>query len=146
MNHPIHRVRSFEISGPYILHLTFDDASEQTIDCSPVLAGEVYGPLREMRTFESVRLDTECITLVWANGADFDPATLHDWPQHAEAFSSMRYRPRSWAQPGGSSGWAISIGVLTEHAWPITVTDRNVTGSLGQERDIWRILRLCDAH
>jgi len=29
--------------------------------------------------FRQVRLDPEVHTVVWPNGADFDPATLHDW-------------------------------------------------------------------
>jgi hypothetical protein len=31
--------------------------------------------------FDQVRLDPEARTLVWPNGADFDPAMLHDWPE-----------------------------------------------------------------
>ena len=30
--------------------------------------------------FGQVWIDPEVHTLVWPNGADFDPATLHDWP------------------------------------------------------------------
>jgi hypothetical protein len=36
------------------------------------------GPLRDQALFRQVRLDSEVHTLVWPNGADFDPATLHD--------------------------------------------------------------------
>jgi hypothetical protein len=25
---------------------------------------------------------------VWPTGADFDPATLHDWPEHESAFKA----------------------------------------------------------
>jgi len=32
--------------------------------------------------------------LVWPNGADFDPATLHDWPDYECAFQEMAQR---WA-------------------------------------------------
>lgn len=77
----IYRVRSFKIAGPFKLTVAFDDGSEQAIDFLPVLRGEMFGPLRDRSLFEAVRLDPESCTLVWPNGADFDPATLHDWPE-----------------------------------------------------------------
>ena len=80
MLHPVHRVRGFEIVRPYTLRVWFDDNSEQTIDFLPILAGELYGPLRDLSLFHQVQIDPEVQTLVWPNGADFDPATLHDWP------------------------------------------------------------------
>lgn len=52
----------------------------QKINFEPVLAGEVFGPLRDLRLFNAVEIDPEAHTLVWPNGADFDPVTLHDWP------------------------------------------------------------------
>ena len=51
-----------------------------------MLAGELYGALRDPELFSQVRVDPEVKTLVWPNGADFDPATLHDWPQNEAAF------------------------------------------------------------
>ena len=93
MNHPIHRVVAFEITGPYVIHVRFEDGLEHTIDFAPVLAGELFGPLRDEALFRQVRLDTEAHTLVWPNGADFDPATLHDWPRYAEEFAA---RAKQW--------------------------------------------------
>ena len=93
MNHPIYRVRSFEIVGAYVLRVEFDDGTAQTIDFETILAGELFGPLRDPTLFRQVRLDAEVHTLVWPNGADFDPATLHDWPDYVQAFVS---RARSW--------------------------------------------------
>jgi hypothetical protein len=93
MSHPICRVRSFEIVSAYTLRVRFDDNAEQTIDFRPILAGELYGPLRNLELFNQVRIDREVETLVWPNGADFDPATLHDWPVHEQAFGELA---RSW--------------------------------------------------
>src|SRR5437588_10639206 len=93
MAHPIYRVRSFQIAGPYTLCVQFDDQTEQMINFEPVLAGELYRPLRDLALFNQVRIDPEVQTLVWPNGADFDPATLHDWPNQAEAFAAMA---RQW--------------------------------------------------
>jgi hypothetical protein len=92
MLHPIYQVESIEITGPYELKVTFDDGAEQTIDFRPVLAGELYGPLRELALFNQVKIDPEVRTLVWPNGADFDPATLHDWPDHVDALKSAAER------------------------------------------------------
>ena len=94
MTHPIYRVRSFEIVSAYTLRVRFDDGVEQTVDFRPILAGKLYGPLRELEVFNRVRIDPEVETLVWPNGADFDPATLHDWPVHEQAFRNLAQR---WA-------------------------------------------------
>jgi hypothetical protein len=89
MIHPIHKVRSFEPVADYTLRVRFEDDTEQVIDFRPILAGELYGPLCDLRLFDQVRIDPEVHTLVWPNGADFDPATLHDWPAHEQAFREL---------------------------------------------------------
>jgi hypothetical protein len=91
--HPIHRVRSFKVVERYTLRVQFDDQTEQVINFEPVLGGELYRPLRDLALFNQVKIDPEVHTLVWPNGADFDPATLHDWPNLAEALAA---RARQW--------------------------------------------------
>jgi hypothetical protein len=92
--HPIYRVRSFEIPSEFTIRVSFDDGTEQVIDFAPVLAGEIYSPLRDESLFRQVRIDSEAGTLVWPNGADFDPATLHDWPSQGPAMVELAQR---WA-------------------------------------------------
>ena len=58
-----------------------------------MLRGELFGALRDAAMFERVRIDPDAHTLVWPNGADFDPATLHDWP---EAGPRMIALARCW--------------------------------------------------
>lgn len=87
MKHSIYKIRSFRKSGPYTLVISFDDKCKRTIDFQPVLAGDLYGPLKNPKMFNRVRLDREVHTLVWPNGADFDPAILHDWSKHRHAFA-----------------------------------------------------------
>ena len=86
MNHPIFRITSVECVQPYSLRLRFNDGLTRTIDFEPILEGELYGPLRDPTVFSRVVLDPEIHTVVWPCGADFDPATLHDWPEHEAAF------------------------------------------------------------
>ncbi len=93
MAHPISRVVAFEIVADYTLRIRFDDATEQIINFRPILAGELFGPLRDLMLFARVEIDADAHTLVWPNGADFDPATLHDWPQYEPA---LRLLARRW--------------------------------------------------
>jgi hypothetical protein len=97
VGHPVHKVKAFEIEGPYRLRIEFDDGLVRAIDFRPVLEGELYRPLRDLDHFNAVSLDREAHTLVWPNGADFDPATLHDWPEHEAAMVALA---RRWAAAG----------------------------------------------
>jgi hypothetical protein len=93
MFHPIYRVTDCKIIAPYTLLVAFDDNTEQLINFEPVLTGQVLSSLRDLALFNQVRIDPEIHTLVWPNGADFDPATLHDWP---EVVDELIARTRSW--------------------------------------------------
>jgi hypothetical protein len=59
MAHPIYRVRSFEIVSAYTLRVGFDDGTEQTVDLQPILTGELFGPLRDAKLINQVRIDTK---------------------------------------------------------------------------------------
>ena len=100
MEHPIHRVRRFEIAAPYTLVLEFEDGTQQRIDFRPVLEGEVFGPLQDLQLFNAVELDPAFGTIQWPNGADFDPETLHDWPKYRDEFVAMAKRWSSTPDPG----------------------------------------------
>ena len=89
MAHEIHTVTGFEKVAPFTLHVRFEDGSSQVIDFRPVLHGEIFGPLRDSEFFDRVRLDDESGTLTWPNGADFEPATLHDWPRFGPQLAAL---------------------------------------------------------
>lgn len=97
MRHEIHRVTSFQRLKDFVLRVEFDDGTHQVIDFQPVLGGELLGPLSDPRVFDQVRLDPEARTLVWPNGADFDPAMLHDWP---EVEPELRRLVATWQSVG----------------------------------------------
>jgi len=68
----------------------------------------MFGPLQDLVTFNAVTLDQETGRLTSPNGADFDPATLHDWPAvsdklatraHARADAPATPRTQTQAQP-----------------------------------------------
>jgi Protein of unknown function (DUF2442) len=95
MRHAIHRVTRFDIVGSHTLNVGFEDGTQQRINFRPVLQGVVFGPLQDLTTFNAVVLDPEVGTLTWPNGADFDPATLHDWP---DVCVELAARAREWAE------------------------------------------------
>jgi hypothetical protein len=89
MPHEIHRVESFQKVAPFTLRVHFEDGTSQVIDFRPVLKGKIYGPLQDPALFDEVRIDPEVHTSVWPNGADFDPAILHNWPESGPALKAM---------------------------------------------------------
>ena len=93
MGHQIHKVCSVAIIDAYTLKILFEDNFEQTIDFEPVLWGDIYGPLKDRALFEKVQIDREVHTLIWPNGADFDPETLYAWPSLVKALTA---RAKQW--------------------------------------------------
>lgn len=55
----------------------------------------MYGPLRTPELFAKAAIDPVAHTLVWPNGADFDPATLHGWDEYEKGLwgSGIRMEP-----------------------------------------------------
>lgn len=104
MKHRIHKIVHAKVVGPWTLHVVFGDGSDRIIDLGPVLAGELYGPLRDEALFSQVRVDTEAHTVVWPNGADFDPATLHDWPEYESAWIAQAQKWASVAEDRAGYG------------------------------------------
>ena len=97
MKHLLVRVVSFEILAPYILSVKFDNGKTEIINFEPVLAGYYYAPLRDLKLFNQVRVDPDVQTLVWPNGADFDPATLYNWNEGEG--QELAEKAATWKQP-----------------------------------------------
>ena len=95
MYHKLYKITNFEIVGDYTIRIEFDDATEQVIDFKPVLYGQMWGPLKDLNFFNKVELDPVAQTLTWPNGADFDPETLHNWPDYVDELTA---RAREWAK------------------------------------------------
>lgn len=70
-------VTDVQWSGEHRLNLQFNDGTAGEID----FAGEewvgVFAPLADPDFFAKVQLDEELGTIVWPNGADIAPETLH---------------------------------------------------------------------
>ena len=79
MKHQIVKIKSVTVPKLYKIKVTFDDATEKTIDLEQLLTGPMYGPLKDPVVFKAVTIDPEAATVVWPNGADFDPETLYKW-------------------------------------------------------------------
>ncbi len=72
-------VTSVEVVGDHRLRLRFEDGAEGEIDLSSWRWRGVFEPLADPSYFRQVTLDEELGTIVWPNGADIAPETLHTW-------------------------------------------------------------------
>ena len=95
MWHKLYKVTQFKIVDDYTIRVKFDDGVEQIINFKPVLRGEIWGPLQDLKFFNRVTLDPIASTLSWPNGADFDPETLHNWPEYV---SELITRSQQWSK------------------------------------------------
>ena len=75
----LHRVIHVEVVGEHRLRIVFDDGASGEIDASRWTWRGVFEPLRDPSYFARVELDDELGTIIWPNGADVAPETLHLW-------------------------------------------------------------------
>jgi len=62
----------------YVVWLRFRDGTAGEVDLYPYLKGPVFEPLHDVAFFKRFIVHPEFETLVWPNGADMAPETLHD--------------------------------------------------------------------
>lgn len=72
-------VTEVEPLGGYRLRLRFDDGTGGEVDLSKETWNGVFAPLADPAYFDAVKVDGELGTIVWPNGADIAPETLHRW-------------------------------------------------------------------
>ena len=72
-------VTAVEVVGDHCLRLRFEDGTEGDVDLSTWRWSGVFEPLADPDYFRQVSLDQELGTIVWPNGADIAPETLHAW-------------------------------------------------------------------
>ena len=64
-------------AGAHRLRLCFDDGTVGELDFSDEDWSGVFAPLADPEFFARVVVDDELGTIVWPNGADIAPETLH---------------------------------------------------------------------
>jgi len=79
MARPPYFVTRADVIGDFRLRLEFDDGSSGEVDLDYVKnRGGVFEPLRDPAYFAQARVDLEGGTVVWPNGTDLAPETLHE--------------------------------------------------------------------
>jgi hypothetical protein len=86
-----------EYRGRFLIHVTFNDNLERTIDFRPWLDGPIFEPLKTPGYFRRFFIDGG--TVAWPNGADIAPETLYEHAarQARPAKRSARASERSTA-------------------------------------------------
>lgn len=77
--HDLVHVTAVEVVGEHRLRLSFDNGSAGEVEFGDDDWGGVFDPLKDPAYFARVELDSEIGTIVWPNGADIAPETLHLW-------------------------------------------------------------------
>lgn len=74
----MHWVTSVEYVLGYKFRLGFEDGSIKVVGLARHLDGEVFEPLKNLRLFQTARLNSDLDTVVWDNGADMAPEFLYE--------------------------------------------------------------------
>lgn len=90
----LHWIIEVTVLEPYLVRVRFDNGRERSIDLEPLLHGEPYGMLRDLREFAQARIDSGTGMLHWPCGAGFDPLLLYTWDDHMALMTS---RLKEWA-------------------------------------------------
>jgi Protein of unknown function (DUF2442) len=72
-------VTSVEVAADYRLRLSFDDGAAGEVDLSSRRRDGVFEAFADPNYFRLVSLEENLGTIVWPNGADIAPETLHTW-------------------------------------------------------------------
>src|ERR1700733_9227485 len=71
------RVRKAEYLEGYKLRILFNNNKEKIVDLEKELYGPMYEPLKNVKYFKKVFVDSDFITVQWPNGEDFSPDVLY---------------------------------------------------------------------
>ncbi|HUJ11992.1 MAG TPA: DUF2442 domain-containing protein [Verrucomicrobiae bacterium] len=74
-------MNSVEYVSGYKLRLGFEDGTVRLVDLAAELDGEIFEPLKDLRIFQTARLNSDLDTVVWSNGADMSPDFLYEIDQ-----------------------------------------------------------------
>ena len=105
----MHWVTSVEYVTGFTLKLGFEDGSVKVVDLARHLDGEVFEPLKDLRLFQTARLNPDLDTVVWDNGADMAPEFLYELgaPEQSAAMvaeASTAYTANQKKRTTGSNG------------------------------------------
>lgn len=82
------RLSALSILPDFHLAVTFHDGATGVVDLSAVTSGSelgIYEPLKDPQYFAQARIELGTVT--WPNGADLDPAWMHDQIRQSKAWS-----------------------------------------------------------
>src|SRR5260221_14601567 len=71
-------LNSAKVIGPHRLLVEFSTGEKKKVDVMPLLKGPIFRPLRNRGFFNLVKVDPECKTVTWPNGADLAPEALYN--------------------------------------------------------------------
>ena len=87
-------VTGVEVTGDRRLRLAFEDGVVGEVDFAAWDFQGVFEPLEDPVYFGRVRIDSALGTIVWPNGADVAPETLHAWVTGRMSPPGSARRPR----------------------------------------------------